>query len=88
MWTLITLMLITKHAFDFPQIKVGEEIDKDHPSFDTYEEMIALPTPPKTYGDPHVFEEYFASSFEGRYVVLQKTNNGSLQFQEAMVWVN
>ena len=54
--------------------------------------MVDIPFPLKTYGEA-IFEKYF-SSFEGRYVMLQKTisaedklDDKPFEFMEVMVWV-
>ena len=57
--------------------------------------MVDIPkTPTTTYGEPHVFEKYFAKCFEGRYVSLEKFYGDKdpvgikpFEFMEVMVWV-
>ena len=78
-----------------PQIKVGNIFKEEEPNFGAYIEMVDIPeTPTTTYGETHVFEQYFDKCFEGRYVSLEKfygdkdiVDNKPFEFSEVMVWV-
>ena len=92
---LLTLLYPINFACFCPQIKAGNDFEKEEPNFGTYVEMVDIETRPTTYGrQAEIFERYFTSCFEGRYVSLQKFYGENdineikpFEFREVMVWV-
>ena len=90
--------LLSKKIFMFfalfgQQIKTGNQFDSNSPNFTPYAEMVHMPTTFPNYDKSPVFEQFFSTSFVGRYVAILKIIDDEcsdvkvLEFREVRVWV-